>query len=1068
MSNSSNRRHASSASSSSPSPEQCIQVEAAESNASHLLYHAQLVMLSAFTAEPLVELKQRDKSRIESILAHGDNLLVGLSTGSLRIYRVNNAIDTSEDVKPQKLTELLREHEKFSKSKVEQLAIFKEANILISLSGSLVSIHDLGTYELQEQLIATKGTTLFAATSNIVEDSVTKIQTLVSRLAVAVRRRILLWSWHDGELAGDAEEYTLSNSIKSLTWATGTRLLVGLNQNYVMLDIGSREQQAIIGPGSIGGHGGSERGTGTLSYIGIGSMVPAPLATGLGPNEMLLAKDVNTHFIDRDGQSLGRRQIPWKSPPKAIGYSYPFLLALQENGGKGVLEVRNPQTLTSLQTIELPGGTLMQVPNPSISLAHQGKGFLVASDRVIWRMKGLHYDAQIDALVEANQLDEAISLLGLIEETLVKDKVGKMREIKMQKAQELFDEGKYRDALDLFSEVSAPPQRVIRLYPELISGDLAHERPQSPLISSTSPKKKRPESITSKKSIERIKKQAGDAASIVSGIGKVNTNEKELKAAVRELQAFLADIRRRLQRFFGPEQEMRPLEEMQQGPQAEDNENVIKHILEASSNVTEELNEKLLETAKLVDTTLFRAHMYATPSLAGSLFRITNHCDPEVVMSKLEETERYSELIDFLYGKKLHREALERLQRFGQAKKIEDIDPQLQGPDRTVSYLQNLPPELIDLILEFAAWPMQTKPEIGMEIFVADTENSESLPRDKVLEFLDSIDRKFAVRYLEHIIDELNDETPELHQRLVVLYLEQMNPQREKQDEELNELNVKLLTHLRQSTQYSAAKTLALLPRNEPQFYEATAIVYSKMKQHRQALQIYVFRLNDTVKAEEYCNQIYLQESNESAKTSKHTGRKLSTQAQTEDPTSEASTIYAMLLSLYLSPPPATPPDVQQEARVSDALSLLTRHGPRLPASNTLQVIPTDLLVKELESYLRGRIRTANTAMNDVRVISSLRKVEAVQIQARLLLGVGEDGDPGGQNLLGFSTSEAVSKGRRRKIMVDEDRICRVCHKRLGGSIISAFPDGSVVHLGCQSRREQELKQGANSTVAIR
>ena len=97
-------------------------------------------MLSAFTAEPIVELKQRDKSRIESILAHGDHLLVGLSTGALRIYRANNGADeTDESVDGEeenskakrKPTELLREHEKFSKYKVEQLAVFKEANILI-------------------------------------------------------------------------------------------------------------------------------------------------------------------------------------------------------------------------------------------------------------------------------------------------------------------------------------------------------------------------------------------------------------------------------------------------------------------------------------------------------------------------------------------------------------------------------------------------------------------------------------------------------------------------------------------------------------------------------------------------------------------------------------------------------------------------------------------------------------------------------------------------------------------------------------------------------------------------
>ncbi|KAK5938766.1 Vacuolar morphogenesis protein 6 [Knufia obscura] len=1034
-------------------------------------------MLSAFTAEPIVELKQRDKSRIESILAHGDNLLAGLSTGALRIYRVNSSPEELEDSGDDragdakskfKPTELLREHEKFSRYKVEQLAIFKEANILISLSGGLVSIHDLGTYELQEQLTKTKGTTLFAATSNIVQDATTNVPTLVSRLAVAVRRRLLLWSWHDGELAGDAEEFTLSNSIKSATWATGTKILVGLNQNYVMLDIGTQEQKTIVGPGSIGGQPGSERGTGTLSYIGMGSMMPTPLATGLGLDEMLLAKDVNTHFIDRSGEPIGRRQIPWRGTPKAVGYSYPFLLALQENASKGVLEVRNPQTLTLLQSIELPSASLLQVPNPSISLAHQGKGFLVASDRVIWRMKGLQYDAQIDALVADGQLDEAISLLNMVEETLIQDKVGRLREIKMQKAQKLFDESKYRDALDLFGEVSAPPERVIRLYPELISGPAAEERPESPLETQRSPGTNRPASIASKaskSSIEKVKKQASDAASTVTGAFRGNGNEKELKAAVRELQAFLADIRRRLQRFFDVDQNIRPLEELKVGSQIEDTKRVVDYILDMKDAGEDQIKAKLVETAKLVDTTLFRAHMFATPSLAGSLFRIANHCDPEVVMSKLEETDRYSELIDFLYGKGLHREALERLQKFGQSEHTDDVDPQLRGPGRTVSYLQNLPPDMIDLILEFAKWPVEAKPEVGMEIFIADTENAESLPRPKVLAFLESLDRAHAIRYLEHIVDELDDSTPEMHQQLIVLYMEEL---KDKGAEERNDSLLQgLLTHLRQSTHYSPAKTLGLLPRDDPTFYEATAIVYSKMGQHRQALQIYVFKVNDSAKAEEYCNQVYLQESAGGTASETSTRRKSASQAQTEDPTSESSTIYALLLSLYLSPPPATPPDQQEKPRISDALSLLTRHGPRLPASNTLAVIPTDLLIKELESYLRGRIRTANTAMNDARVVTNLRKVEAVRVQARLLLGAGEDGDPGATIAYTDSINEAASKGRRRKVVIDEERVCRVCHKRLGGSVISAFPDGSVVHLGCQGRREQEIRSVSGSSIVV-
>ena len=196
-------------------------------------------MLSAFQARPLVELKQRDKSRIESVLAYGDRLLVGLNNGSLRIYRMNevtsggdtrenghdgahesgengsgssvknddggrpttaNSAETTATATQAKQTDLLRELEKFSRYKVEQLALIKEAKALISLSGGYVSIYDSQSYALHEQLAKTKGATTFAVTSNIASDPETGVPSIVSRLAVAVKRKVLMWTWRDMEL----------------------------------------------------------------------------------------------------------------------------------------------------------------------------------------------------------------------------------------------------------------------------------------------------------------------------------------------------------------------------------------------------------------------------------------------------------------------------------------------------------------------------------------------------------------------------------------------------------------------------------------------------------------------------------------------------------------------------------------------------------------------------------------------------------------------------------------------------------------------------------------------------
>lgn len=463
-------------------------------------------MLSAFKPRPLVELKPRDKSKIESILAYQDRLLVGLNTGNLRVYRINEGVSEEEDAggnghtvegsvkgdrdedggraagacspPPNRPTDLLREQEKFSRYRIEQLALIKEARLLISLSGGYVSIHDLQSYELHEQLTKTKGATSFAVTSNIVNDAETGVPSIVSRLAVAVKRKILLWAWHDMELSSDTSEITLVSGIKTLTWISGTKLIAGLSSNYVLVDTETMEMKDIVGPGSIGGGPGQESsrlggvGVASMSYIGIGGAVPKPLATRLSEGRVLLAKDVNTHFIDIDGNPLGKRQIPWSYAPEAVGYSYPYLLALQDPS-KGTLEARNPDTLSLLQSISLPSASLLHIPHPNISLAHAGKGFLVASDRAIWRMETHGYDYQVDSLLENGHLDEAISLISMLEDALLIDKAGRLREAKLQKAQKLFNAQKYRDALDSFAEVSAPPEIVTQLYPKIIAGNLS-------------------------------------------------------------------------------------------------------------------------------------------------------------------------------------------------------------------------------------------------------------------------------------------------------------------------------------------------------------------------------------------------------------------------------------------------------------------------------------------------------------------------------------------------------------------------------------------------------------------
>lgn len=77
-------------------------------------------------------------------------------------------------------------------------------------------------------------------------------------------------------------------------------------------------------------------------------------------------------------------------------------------------------------------------------------------------------------------------------------------------------------------------------------------------------------------------------------------------------------------------------------------------------------------------------------------------------------------------GKGLHRQALKLLQSLGQKEDPEadtmsvtstSNSESLQGPEHTILYLQKLKGEDIDIIFEFAKWPLQENEQLAMDVF---------------------------------------------------------------------------------------------------------------------------------------------------------------------------------------------------------------------------------------------------------------------------------------------------------------------------------------------------------------
>lgn len=758
-------------------------------------------------------------------------------------------------------SDLLREVEKFSTRAIERLAIIREANTLVSLSNYAISLHDLQTFEpIESPLPGTKNASAFAVTSNIIKDPAMGIPEIISRLAVAVKRRLLLWMWRESELIPDVVEIVLAEAIRSVTWASATKVVCGMNGGFVLVDVESHAVEDILAPGTVGSTAGSQgsrfgaASVAGMGYMGLGGYMPKPLAAKLADGELLLAKDVNTLFINDSGEAQEKRQIPWGSAPEDIGYSYPYILALQAPS-KGNLEVRNPDTLSLLQTIALPGAAALHFPPPTVSLAHAGKGFHVLSDRAVWKMDATDYDSQVEELVKTGKLDEAISVLNMLEDALLKNKTETLREVKMQKAEVLFKQKKYRESMDLFNEdeVHAPPERVLKLFPRNIAGDLSGiqdkddetetetegangstngdaskaDTPKSDAAAeAASPRgggggfakylmggrKANPETasiVSSKKSQED-----DDASSTKDGSKGKSAEEqaqvdKDTMAAVLELNSYLAGTRARMQRVIDPATGKLKRKK----PANVSTEEAFKSLLPSDNDEADKrLENELKATFKTVDTALFRAYMYSRPALASSLFRIPNFCDPDVVNEKLVEHNRYNELVDFFYGKKLHKQALQLLKRFGTPETPDDAAPSLHGPQRTVMYLQSLPREMIDLILEFSEWTLRKDPKLAMDVFLADSENAETLPRGRVIQFLGDIDPALEVQYLEHVITELGDKTPEFHNRLVELLIQSLKDK--PHDEAWSALMERLVHFLQDSQEYGRLRAFGQIPRD--------------------------------------------------------------------------------------------------------------------------------------------------------------------------------------------------------------------------------------------------------------
>lgn len=554
-------------------------------------------------------------------------------------------------------------------------------------------------------------------------------------------------------------------------------------------------------------------------------------------------------------------------------------------------------------------------------------------------------------------------------------------------------------------------------------------------------------------------KAAGSGASRDSRTAAEPSSRKALDA----LGKFLADRRR----IFKPILESSPQHESKDHMAMSQVKRDTHWLLSLANKPFGEMDkDELIAVAQTVDTALFKTFLLTKPALIGPLCRIENWCEVEQVEELLKERKKFSELIALYGGKEMHSKALGLLKQF--ADEEDDAEEKIRP---TMQYLQNLGPEFIEIILETSHWLLKVDSKLGMEVFTADTGKVGSWPRLEIVDDLNRFDKALCAVYLEFIIENGGEADPELHDKLIRLYLRRASQLREQmhsgvsnraqpenhgeQDngaslmaqslqKERNELMQKLLKFLRTSTQYRPEQILVRLPAddNDRDMLEARALLLGRMGQHEGALSIYVRKLQDLTRAEEYCRDVWryraaswghitsgqVQPQQARLGRSNHQQSLLVDQEEKQLADQE---VFLTLLRIYLDTS-SEKASVQLDA----AVGLIERHAARIDLRSALELLPSSVPLSQIAGFINVNLRDLTRKEHEANVIREMRRNRNWQVE------------------------ETLCKLQSRRVKVGESRTCPKCHKRLGNSVVAVNPvSGAVMHYFCSIHAEQKGQQ---------
>ncbi|PSR72950.1 hypothetical protein PHLCEN_2v11187 [Hermanssonia centrifuga] len=605
---------------------------------------------------------------------------------------------------------------------------------------------------------------------------------------------------------------------------------------------------------------------------------------------------------------------------------------------------------------------------------------------------------QIDELVDAGSYADALALLESIDSVVLPDKDSRQRVIRALNAVSQFRSAQYANAINAFLELNVNPAKVIALYPETISGRLSVPEEDwislfggpakiatDALADETLSSVKTPDSGSERgaETPQRPPSPHGSVRGLIrtgfdsirpsskkeeeTASAKAKRKEFEFRKSIEELMRYLSERRPKVSGAL----ESLNITAAQSHEMPFLSAASIDDLFALPNAPLSSLTpEELVRFAQIVDTALFKSYLLVRPGLLAPLCRVGNWCEVSEVEEVLRAREKFSELIYLYNGKKMHGKALDLLKHLSE-KETDKRDKFMP----TVTYLQRLGPEHLNLIFEYSRWVFEQDADIAFEVF---TSEEVELPRNLVADFLEKIEPAICARYVEFLVNERGEESAMFHNRLAELYLTMSMSAKQQGDNDLRQtMKAKLLNFIDTTNHYETDRLFGLLPSDD--LFEAKAVLLGRLGRHDNALEIYVYRLQDFQKAEEYCKRVY-------------------------QPNSPTQNVFLTLLRIYLRPTIKLSVDL-----LAPALDLISRHSPRLDEIETLRLLPPLVTAKDVRAFLVEALRAP---VFDRKVVREVEKAREEQVARKLMYL------------------------QSKRVKVTDSRICPQCHKRIGHSVI--------------------------------